>query len=114
MLAKDELGTRAGEALASRTYAELNAITHDLPGTVKGGPRSQTGPPRPPERVRTGQERARKPVTRKIIVWAACLSILLPALGAAFLTFYGGFVVLLVCAFIGATITADPLLPGAG
>ena len=30
-LTKDELGTRAGQALAARTYADLAALTADIP-----------------------------------------------------------------------------------
>ena len=38
-LDKDELGMRAGQALASRTYAELAAITADIPaGLIEAQP----------------------------------------------------------------------------
>jgi hypothetical protein len=104
MLTWDELDARAGEALGSRTYAELTALTTDLPGTVKGGrPAEPAGNPADA----TGA-RARRPTGKKAVAWAACLIVLLPALGAAFLTYYGGFLVLFVFAFLAATITADP------
>jgi DUF1707 SHOCT-like domain len=46
-LTKDELDARAGQALAARTYAELAALTADIP------PRSAAGrwPGRPPSRA---------------------------------------------------------------
>jgi hypothetical protein len=97
LLTKDELGTRAGQALASRTYAELAAITADIPARlieVQPAPRPAPAP-------------ARKPVGKKAVVWAAGVIILLPALGTAFLTYYGGFIVLFLFAFIGLTVTTE-------
>jgi len=51
-LAKDEFEARVGQALASRTYADLAAITADLPAGLTG-----TAPPRKPVRAK-----ARPPV----------------------------------------------------
>jgi Domain of unknown function (DUF1707) len=45
-LAQDELDTRVGQALASRTYAELAALTADIPGGPAVAP-----PPRQPARA---------------------------------------------------------------
>ena len=98
LLAKDELDSRAGQALASRTYAELAALTAGLPpGLVPAD--------RPPD---TAQAPARRLASRRTAAWAACLLIVAPVLGAAFFTFYGGFLVLFLFAFIGATVTAPP------
>jgi hypothetical protein len=103
-LTKDELGTRVGAALASRTFAQLRAITADIPG------RQIELPPLPrPLPVRT-----RKPVNRKVVAWSAAAVIVPPALGAAFLTFYGGFLVLFLLAFIGLTVTLGPDHRGMG
>jgi Domain of unknown function (DUF1707) len=44
-LTKDELGTRAGRALAARTCAELDAVTADIPALPSAPARS--GPTRP-------------------------------------------------------------------
>lgn len=93
-LTKDELDIRAGQALTSRTYAELTAITADLPGGLL--------------RAEPRQHAARKPVTTKAIALGACMVVVPSALGAAFLTYYGGFIVLFLIAFIGLTVTTGP------
>ena len=50
-LTKDELDTRVGQALASQTYADLAAITADLPaGPAAAGP-TAAGPPSMPART---------------------------------------------------------------
>jgi hypothetical protein len=96
-LTKDELSMRAGQVLASRTYAELSAITADIPATL-------TDAQLPPE---PAQVRAWKPINKKVVAWGAVVIIVSPALGAAFLTYYGGFIVLFLFAFIGLTVTAE-------
>ena len=53
-LAKDEFDARVGQALASRTYADLSVLTADLPA---GPPTAR--PPREPARVRAGQPGAK-------------------------------------------------------
>src|SRR5215471_5823826 len=74
-LTKDELDARAGQTFAARTYAELAAITADLPTGLIAAP-----PPGGP-----GRARARTPVER--VVAGAALIIPLPAFAAAaFLT----------------------------
>jgi hypothetical protein len=99
-LTLDELGQRAAQALGSRTYAELTAITADIPaGPFEARPR-----PRP----RSAPVRARKPASAKVVAWGICMIVLPPALGAAFLTLYGGFLILFLFAFIGLVVTAGP------
>ena len=97
LLGRDDLSMRAGQVLAARTYAELTALTADIPAGLIAA-QSPT----------TASAPSRKPVNKKVVAWAACLLILGPAVGAAFLTFYGGFVVMFVFALIGATATAAP------
>ena len=94
MLTKDEFDSRAGQALTSRTYAELTTITNDIPIWL-------TRPQPLPKPVR-------KPVNKKAVAWATCAIVLPPALSAAFLTYYGGFLVLFLLAFIGLTVTTTP------
>jgi hypothetical protein len=94
-LTRDQLGARTGQALVSRTYAELAAVTDGIPAM-------RTGAGRPPALPAGG---ARKPVSKQMAAWAAC--VIVPAgLGAAFLTYYGGFVVLFLLAFTGLTATS--------
>lgn len=94
-LSRDQLGVRAGQALVSRTYAELAAVTDGIPAR----PAAVAGlPARPAGRVR-------KPVSKTVAAWAACV-IIPVALGAAFLTYYGGFIVLFLLAFTGLTVTS--------
>ena len=66
-LTKDELDARAGQALTARTYAELAALTADLPA----------GPPaaRPPRQPARPQNRPKQPhpVRHAAIGSASCL-----------------------------------------
>ena len=41
-------------------------------------------------------------------MWAACVIAALPAVWAAFLTFYGGFVILFFLSFTGLVLTTGP------
>lgn len=50
-LTSDELGARAGEALAARTYAELDAVTTDIPGAPRLDP-AMAGVAGPPDLAR--------------------------------------------------------------
>ena len=98
-LIKDELDIRAGQTLASRTYAELAAVTADIPvAPIEPPPLRQALRP-----VRTDP---RKPVNKRTVAWSTCAVVLPPAMGAAFLTYYGGFVVLFLLAFIGFTVSS--------
>lgn len=101
-LSKDQLEVRAGLALASRTWAELTAITAEIPALP-----IESQPPSEPAWADT-----RKGVDKKkVAAWSACAILLPPALGAAFLTFYGGYLVLLLIAFIGLMVSAGPSVP---
>ena len=94
-LTRDQLGVRAAQALVSRTYAELAAVTDGIPARLTSVVGSQALP--------VGVNR--KPVSKKVAAWAACV-IITAALGAAFLTYYGGFFVLFLLAFAGLTMTS--------
>ena len=101
LLTKDELVTRAGQALASLTNAELAVITADIPPSpIEIQPLSKPA-----------QTCAAKRVNKKVVAWGACVIVLPPALGTAFLTYYGGFLVLLLFAFIGTMVSARPTAP---
>ncbi len=104
-LSLDELGLRAGHALGSRTYAELIATIADIPGPA-------LRPPPPPRPARLADPAGCAPIPpgrmqagAKAAVWAACVIVALPAVWAAFLTHYGGFLILVLLAFTGLAVT---------
>ena len=104
----DELDARAGQALVSRTYGELAVLTADIPsGPVRTLPRPPAAPATAPA-AEPAPEAARTPASAKAAVWAACVIAALPAVWAAFLTFYGGFVILFLVAFTGLTLSSGP------
>jgi hypothetical protein len=102
-LSLDELGLRAGHALASRTYGELAATIADIPAPPlqPPAPPSPARPPAPAAPIPPG----RMPAGAKAAVWAACVIVALPAVWVAFLTYYGGFLILFLLAFTGLTLT---------
>jgi hypothetical protein len=104
-LTRDQLGVRAGQALVSRTYAELAAVTDGIAARPAGVVRP---PARPAGRAgKPARNPGRKPVRRTVAAGAAC--VIIPAtMGAAFLTYYGGFVVLFLLAFTGFVVTSKP------
>jgi Domain of unknown function (DUF1707) len=59
-LTKDELEARAGQAFASRTYAELAALTADLPAASPAATGSDASWPRPSTPARTMAKAARR------------------------------------------------------
>ena len=59
-LTKDELEARAGQAFASRTYAELAALTADLPAASPAAAGSDAPWPRPSTPARTMAKAARR------------------------------------------------------
>lgn len=102
----DELGLRAGQALAARTYAELAAIIADIPAPRLKAPPAPSGA-RPPARATPGAvvPPGQMPAGAKAAVWVACVIVAVPAVWAAFLTYYGGFLILFLLAFTGLTVT---------
>lgn len=89
-LSQDEFSLRAGRALAARTYAELGGLTAGLAAA-----RIEVRP-------------SRKPVSKKVVAWGACAVVLPPVVWAAFLTYYGGFLVMILLAFLGVVVTSGP------
>jgi Domain of unknown function (DUF1707) len=103
----DELRLRAGLALASRTYAELAATIVDIPAPPLKAPPAPR-PVRPAAQapaMPAGAPPGQMPTGAKAAVWAACVIVALPAVWAAFLTYYGGFLVIFLLAFTGLTVT---------
>lgn len=98
-LSRSELARRAGQALESRTYAELAGVTA---GIAAG--QAVTAPPRQP----AAPKRARS-VNWKVITWVVSVIILSPALGVAFFaTYWGSFFILLLFAYVAAGVIGSP------
>jgi hypothetical protein len=71
-LTRDELDTRAGQALSARTYADLAAVAADIPPAP-----AAARPARPPAPAR------RRPLARAAAKSGICLIIMATAVGAA-------------------------------
>jgi DUF1707 SHOCT-like domain len=103
MLDRDEFVQRVSQAFAARTYADLAALTGDIPARLIGAQ-----PQRTPARARS-----RKPIDKRVKVagQVACLSLPQAVLVAAFfLTGNGAFFVLSVFYFALATSFAGALM----
>jgi hypothetical protein len=74
-LTKDEFDVRAGQALTARTFAELAALTADIPAGV-----TEAQPLRKPARMR-----ARPPMNRRILAPAGMIPIAATVLGVLLL-----------------------------
>ncbi|HYB85336.1 MAG TPA: DUF1707 domain-containing protein [Streptosporangiaceae bacterium] len=104
MLAKDEFDLRVGQTLASRTYADLAAVTADIPAAV-----TAAQPPRALARAQAGL------TMHRAVAWSACL-MLAAALGVvvAWVAAVGtGNVSIFdsaAFAFIGATVASGTMI----
>jgi len=96
LLTADELAARTRQALAARTYADLTAAS-----TV------QAERPAAPYIYPL----ARKRVSKKVMAYGTSAIVLSPALVAAFLTFYGGFIILFLVACVGVVVSGAPMAP---
>jgi hypothetical protein len=101
-LTKAEFDARTGAALTARTYGQLAAIT--------AAPQLTSRPP-PTAAPHETRAPAKRRVSKKAVAWGACAIVLPPALGAAFFTYYGGFLVMLLFMFIGAVVCSKPPAP---
>jgi hypothetical protein len=107
LLTKDDLGIRAGQALAARTYGDLAAIMAGIPAApASAGLARAARPGRPGRAGRAGQAAAS--ARRRVVAWSAGV-IVPPALVAAFLTYYGGFIVLFLLTFVGTVVLGGPV-----
>ncbi len=118
-LTRDELTLRTGRALTARTYAELAGVTAGLtPGAPGPRPAAKTAPARrrpsngrvSTAQVSTGQV-SRRRVSKKVVAWSACAVVLPVGLGAAFLSYYGGFLVIMLFMFVGTVLCSKPPAP---
>jgi uncharacterized protein DUF1707 len=77
-LTADELGERVGQALAARTYAELAALTTDLPADPKPAVQPAPAPPQAPAPAR----RLQNPAARRAVkAGAGAIGVAVIALG---------------------------------
>ena len=98
-LTRDELTLRTGRALTARTYADLAALTAGL--TLRT-PRVASRP---------AMQAPRRRVSKKVVALSACAVVLPITLSMAFLTYYGGFLVMMLFTFIGAVLLSKPPAP---
>src|ERR1700691_181023 len=105
-LTKDELETRAAQAFSARTYADLSALTADLPAEpAVAKPPSQPAPAQP-----------RRPVHPSIKVGAGALAlvttawIILAIVTGAPAGFFVGTLLIMVSGVPAATVVALPIL----
>ncbi len=96
-LAQDEFCTRAGQALASRAYGELAAITLGIPAR-----QSEASVWRTPR----AQDRNR--MDKKTVAWGMFMILMPATLAIDFLIHYVGFFAMFLVAFVGVTVTAQP------
>jgi hypothetical protein len=111
-LTKGELARRVGQALESRTYADLAGVTAAIPAApaARLSPRQPASPvPASPMPVSPVAARL---VNWKVIAWVVGVIIVMPALGVAFFaTYYGSFYILLLLGFVASGLIGSP---GAG
>jgi len=102
-LTKDELDARAGQVLASRTYAELTAVTADLPTALIGAHpvRVQARPPQA-RGIRSSVRVIRVGTTLAVGVWTVALVIGSPLALTLALTF--------TLAYVGSLLLAGAVL----
>lgn len=123
-LTRDELTLRTGRALTARTYAELAGVTAGLtPAAPRPRPAGKTVPARQRAsdgrasdgRVSKGQvskgQVSKRRVSKKVVAWSACAVVLPVGLGAAFLNYYGGFLVIMLFMFVGTVLCSKPPAP---
>jgi Domain of unknown function (DUF1707) len=108
-LTKGELARRAGQALESRTYADLAGATVGIPPA----PAATLPPPEPASPVPASPVPASpvpaRSVNWKVIAWVVGVIIVMPALGVAFFdTYYGSFYILLLLGFVASGLIGSP------
>jgi hypothetical protein len=111
VLTKEELAIKTGQTLAARTYGELAALTAGLtapraPRTPRTPRTKETIAPRP-----SAPARAWKRVNKKVVAWTACGLVLPFVLSLTFLSYYGGFLVMMAFTFIGTVLLSKPPSP---
>jgi Domain of unknown function (DUF1707) len=101
VLTKDELDAQTGHALRARTYGQLAALLNTQPGKPQPKPQTKTS-------TNTIPAPARRRATKKVVAATACGIILPPALAVTFLSYYGGFLVMMLFTFIVVVAMSGP------
>jgi DUF1707 SHOCT-like domain len=102
-LDKDEFDARVGQAFASRTYAELTAVTADLPAVLVGAQPARVQARSPQARgIRSSVRVIRVGTTLAVGVWAVALVIGSPLALTLALTF--------TLAYVGSLLLAGAVL----
>ena len=102
MLAKDEFGARTGQALAARTYAELDVLTADIPAGLTGS--------QPPEPARESASKKKKAVAVLACATPATLGAVVAVPPMPDGSPFAVPVMVLMCVFFGAVSTGWLLL----
>ena len=116
--ASDADRDRVVDALKAAYVAGLahhgRARRADEPGArgadLRGPDRGQRGAGRTPGTA-VVHPPARTRVSKKAVAYGTSAIVLVPALVAAFLTFYGGFIILFLVACVGVVVSAGPMAP---
>ena len=98
-LTKDELGMRVGQALVSRTYADLAVLTADIPAMTAAAQLSLV----------LARARARESMAArvKVVAWSACVIILLAGLLATAGTGNSAWLILSMLEVMAAAVPAS-------
>jgi hypothetical protein len=105
-LTRDELACRTSRALTARTYADLAASTA---GLTPGAPRHQAS--QASQVSPASHPMPRRRVNKKVVAWSTAVVVVPVTLSAAFLNYYGGFLVIMLFMFIGAVLLSKPPAP---
>jgi hypothetical protein len=116
-LSKNEMTRRTGQALESRTYAQLADATAGIPpGRAATVPSRR--PAAPAATVPSRRPAAPAPAKRvswKVIAWVVTAIVALPGLAIAFFdTYYGSFFILLLFGFVASGLVGTVPTPGVG
>jgi len=110
-LTKSDLAERVGQALGSKTYAELASATAAIPPKPAPAPRPAQAATQP--RRQAAARRRARPVSWKAVAWVVGVIVVAPGLAVAFFdTYYGSFFILLLAGFIASGLIGSPVTPG--
>ncbi len=98
-LTRGELGMRVGQALVSRTYADLAVLTADIPAGAAAA--------QPSRALAWARARESMAARVKVVAWSACVIILLAGLVATAGTGNGAWLILSMLEVMAAAVPAS-------